>query len=98
MLPYVNGGEDAEAMWQNMEDVLTGLGDDQFAAALLREDLTTRSAVRDFLSEKRVREKFPKTFHVLVTAPNVQWPADKALQESYSGTGDVPPPKEAWGQ
>jgi hypothetical protein len=98
MLPYVNGGEDAEGMSENMKEVLTSLGDDQFSEALVREDPETRSAVREFLWDDEVRGGFPRSFRILVAAPDVEWPSDKALQRSYLESGQEPPIDEPWGR
>lgn len=97
MLPYVNGGEDAEGMSENMKEVLTSLGDDQFSEALLHEDPETRSAVREFLWDDHVRGEYPRTFQILVAAPDVEWPSDKALKRSYEEDGQEPPQDEPWG-
>lgn len=98
MLPYVNGGEYAEGMSENMKEVLTSLGDGQFSEALIREDPEIRSAVRAFLWDDYVRRGFPRSFRVLVTAPDVEWPSDKALQKSYEETGQEPPKDKPWGR
>jgi hypothetical protein len=98
MLPYVNGGEDAEGMSDNMKEVLTSLGDERFAGALYLEDPETRSAVREFLWDEYVRGEFPRSFQILVAAPDVEWPSDKALQKSYLESGQKPPKDESWGR
>lgn len=96
MLPYVNGGEDAEAMMTNMIAILESVGDKRFGEALLREDPKTRSAVREFLIEEDTRAKFPQTHKILVDAPLVKWPSDVAAEQSYIESGDSPPAKEEW--
>ena len=96
MLPYVNGGEDAEAMMNNMIAILETVGDKHFGEALLREDPKTRSAVREFLIEEDARAKFPRTHKILVDAPLVKWPSDVAEEQSYIESGDVPPTKKQW--
>ena len=96
MLPFANGGEDAEAIMTNMIAILDSVGDQRFSAALLREEPKTRSAVREFLIEKDVGDGFPKTHEILVDAPLVKWPSDIAEDRSYIEAGNVPPPKKQW--
>lgn len=96
MLPYVNGGEDAEAILENMIAILESVGDIAFAEALLCEDPETRSAVREFLIEKNTRVKFPRTHEILADAPIVKWPSDVAEEQSYFEAGDIPPSKKQW--
>jgi hypothetical protein len=95
-LPYINGGEDAEAIYENVGSVLESTGDQRFSEALLREAPETRSAVREFLSEADVKQKFPVTHRVLAAAPVVKWPSDIAYEQSVAGTGEEPPPKALW--
>ncbi len=96
MLPYINGGEDAEAILENMIAILESVGDKRFEEALLREDPKTRSAVREFLIEENTRKNHPRTHKVLVDAPSVKWPSDLVEEESYIQSGDIPPTKKAW--
>jgi len=93
MLPYVNGGEDAEAILENMIAILEWVGDKQFEEALLREDPKTRSAVREFLIEDDTRENHPRAHKILVDAPSVKWSSDLAQKESYIQSADIPPTK-----
>ncbi|RYD18087.1 MAG: hypothetical protein EOP88_23820 [Verrucomicrobiaceae bacterium] len=96
MLPYINGGEDAEAMVENMAAVLNSNGDERYRQALLEEAPETRSAVREFLSEEETRGSFPMTHAVLADAPEVEWPSDLAMKKSYQESGETLPPKSSW--
>ena len=81
MLPFINAGEDAEAIYDHIESILMSVGDQRFSEALLRENPKTRSAVREFLFEDRVRTDFLQTHAVLAGAPIVKWPSnDEATQ------------------
>lgn len=95
-LPYVNGGEDAEAMYENMGTVLASNGDRRFADALLQEAPETRSAIREFLSEGEVKQRFPATHQILAAAPVLKWPSDVASEKEFAEAGDKPPPKTIW--
>ena len=95
-LPYVNAGEDAEAIYENMGVVLESIGDRRFSEALLREDPQTRSAAREFISQEKVREEFPRTHQILVEAPSVEWPSDQVEAQWHIEQGKAPPPKERW--
>ena len=96
MLPYINGGEDAEAMFENMTAVLQSNGDDRFQQALAEESPETRSALREFLSEESTRHSFPKTHAMLADAPEVEWPSDLAMKRFYQESGETLPPKIPW--
>lgn len=90
MLPYQNAGEDAEAIDEHFDIILKSVGDDAFAAALLREKPTTRSAVREFFSQFAVRESYPKTYQVLCDAPLVKWPSDGEPKQIWSPSSKDP--------
>lgn len=96
MMPYVNGGEDASAIKENLHAILTMIGDLSFSEALLRETPETRSAVRDCMYESLVKTLFPKTHEVLLQAPNLKWPSDIAYEQSFASVGQQAPPKKAW--
>jgi len=96
MMPYVNAGEDAEGIAENLHGILNSVGDLQFSEALLRETPDTRSAVRDCMFESLVKTLFPKTHEVLLRAPNLKWPSDIAYEQSFASVGQQAPPKKAW--
>ncbi|MES2996472.1 MAG: hypothetical protein V4733_06650 [Verrucomicrobiota bacterium] len=96
MLPYVNAGEDAEAIMTNMIAIIESVGDKRFAEALLREHPETRSAVREFLFEEKTRTRYPRSHGILADAPMVMWPSDVAEERLYIEYGDVVPPKKQW--
>ncbi len=96
MLPYINGGEDAEGMVLNMAEVLRSVGDDRFCQALVEESPEIRSAVRAFLSEEETRRSSPKTHAMLVDAPMTEWPSDLALEKSLQEAGEVSMAKVPW--
>jgi hypothetical protein len=86
MLPFVNAGEDAEAIYDHIDSILRSVGDQRFSEALLRETPETRSAVREFLFEDKVRKNFPRTHFVLADAPIVKWPSDDGPSEKHPWT------------
>ena len=96
MQPYINSGEESEAIMENMIAILQSVGDRQFADALLNEEAETRSAVREFLIEEDTRAHFSRTHSVLASAPVVKWPSDIAEAESYISSGSAPPTKKQW--
>lgn len=95
-LPFINGGEDAEAMSENMTAILEATGDRRFLQALMEEKPETRSAVRNFLSEEATAAKFPLTHAALVAAPLVKWPSDEAMERSEREDGATPTPVVGW--
>jgi hypothetical protein len=96
MMPYVNGGEDASAIKENLHTILTNIGDLRFSEALLLERPEIRSAVRECMYESEVKINFPKTHEILRTAPNIIWPSDIAYEQSYVSVGQTAPPKRFW--
>ena len=96
MMPYVNGGEDAAAIKENLHAILTNIGDLRFYEALLRERPEIRSAVRECMHESEVKTHFPKTHEILRTAPSILWPSDIAYEQSYASVGQTAPPKRFW--
>ena len=86
MLPFVNAGEDAEAIYDHVDSILRSVGDQRFSEALLSETPETRSAVREFLFEDKVRKDFPRTHVVLADAPIVKWPSDDGPSEKHPWT------------
>lgn len=95
-MPYVNGGEDAEAICENLHSILEAVGDDAFSNALLEEAPETRAAARDCMVESYVKTKHPKTHHILCDAPLITWPSDIAYQQSWAEAGQTPMPKKQW--
>lgn len=95
-MPYVNGGEYAEAMSEKFLAILRSTGDTAFAKALSSETSITRSAVREFFSAKEVKPDYPQTYAQLVVAPNIDWPSSTAYRRSWIDSGQTPPEKEIW--
>ena len=96
MMPFVNGGEDAEAIAENLEGILDAVGDDVFSKALLKEEPETRSAVRDCMFESSVKKRFPITHKILREAPRIKWPSQLAYERSYKSMGQIPPESDNW--
>lgn len=95
-LPYVNGGEDAEGISENLHGILKTIGDQVFSEALLRENPKTRAAVRDCMFESEVKKDFPMTHKVLTQAPLLRWPSDLAYEQGWAEAGQIAPAKEKW--
>lgn len=85
--PAVLREEETAAFRAGMASVLHSVGDSVFAAALRRESPKTRSAVRDSLTEKEVKGKFPQTRQLLHEAPVVKWPSALAAEQRSASTG-----------
>ena len=96
MMPFVNGGEDAEAIAENLQGILDAVGDDVFSKALLKEKPETRSAVRDCMFESSVKKRFPITHKILREAPRIKWPSRLAYERSWTGMGQIPPTSDNW--
>ena len=96
MMPFENGGEDAEAISENLQGILDAVGDDVFSNALLKEEVETRSAVRDCMSESSVKKRFPITHKILREAPRIKWPSQVAYERSWTSMGQVPPAPANW--
>ena len=97
-MPFVNGGEDAEAITENLHGILGAVGDKVFSTALLKEESATRSAVRDCMVEASVRERFPITHKILSGAPRIKWPSQLAYEQSWTSMGQTPPAADNWEQ
>lgn len=95
-MPYVNAGEDAEIMTEHFLEILKSTGDATFAAALGSETPKTRSAVRENLFADQVKHAYPQTYALLASAPNIDWPSDKAYRQSWINSGQIPPEKIPW--
>jgi len=92
MMPYVNAGEDAEAIADNLHSILKAVGDQAFARALLKERPKMRTAVRDCMYKTEVQNHYPATYQILHDAPHVKWPSDVAFESS----GGYPTQDEEW--
>ena len=95
-MPYVNGGEDAEGISENLYGILKTIGDHTFSEALLHENPETRAAVRDCMFEGEVKKGFPMTHKVLRQAPLLKWPSDLAYERSWAEARQIVPAKGKW--
>jgi len=95
-MPFANGGEDAEAIAENLQAILDAVGDQVFSEALQREVAETRSAVRDCMFERSVKKNYPMTHKLLCEAPHIKWPSRVAYERSWTEMGQVAPDEEIW--
>ena len=67
-----------------MEFLFYSLGDRRFAAALMRESASTRSAVREFLGLKGLDETVERTRMVFADTLQVDFPADRVTRREFA--------------
>jgi len=77
------GGEDLEGMIANYGQLLKALGDVAFAKALQQQRPEVRSAARWFIPDmKSIQHQYPKSYNLLLNAPAIDWPTDRAYRNS----------------
>ena len=95
MMSSVNGGEDAESIRESISSILSTTGDSIFSTALKRESHKVQSAVREFLFPS-IKTDYPETYTILLSAPTIDWPSDRAYRRSWESAGQTPPQKKQW--
>jgi hypothetical protein len=70
-------------MDKTFREVLTAVGDNLFSDAVKAQPPEIQSAVRWFVGPDKSRplNDFPKTAALLLKAPKIDWPLDKAIRE-----------------
>ena len=93
MRPYPNKGQAAREIADNLDSILTAVGDKTFAEALLKERPLTRSAVRDCIVGGDRHQRYPMTYQVFQEAPQNEWPSDLAEEHETGTEGQSAPPE-----
>lgn len=78
------GGEDLEAIANNLRELRSRLGDREFAAALRKEDPAIRSAVGYHLGGEASSASYPLTKAVLDSTPKHKFELEKMAERDAS--------------